>query len=89
MLSVWGLSKGSQSVFTQVLEKTTESSEQLGRQERLEIECGISHLPVLSTEPLLHWWGRPQLGRLIHIILNAFHFLAINAVTMFFNLKKL
>ena len=37
--------------------KTTENSERLGRQKRLEIEPGTSRLPALSPEPLRHWWG--------------------------------
>ena len=45
----WSLSKGSQPVFTQVLEKTTENSEQLGRQARPGFEPDTSHLPVLSV----------------------------------------
>ena len=40
--------------------KTTENSERLGRQARPGIEPGTSRLPVLSTEPLRHWWD-PQL----------------------------
>ena len=43
-----GLSKGS--VFTQVLEKTTENSEQLSRQVRQGTEPGISHLPIYLLE---------------------------------------
>ena len=50
----WGLSKGSQPVFTRVLEKTTENTERLGRQARPGFEPSTSHLPVLSaTTPLL------------------------------------
>ena len=39
----------------QDLEKTTENSERLGRQERPGIEPGTSRLPVLRAEPLGHW----------------------------------
>ena len=40
-----------------VQEKTTENSERLGRQERLGIEPGTSHLPALSA-------GEPLVGQL-------------------------
>ena len=40
----------------EILRKTTENSKRLGRQARLEIEPGTSHLPVLSAVSLLHWW---------------------------------
>ena len=54
MLSVGGLSKGSQAVFTRVFEKTTENSERLVRQALTEFESGTSRLPVLSvTTPSL------------------------------------
>ena len=52
-----GLSKGFKPEFTQVLEKTTENSERLGPQTRLGIKPDTSRLPVLTTEPLGHWWG--------------------------------
>ena len=37
--------------------KTTENSEPLDRQARLGIEPATSRLPVLSAEPLHHWWS--------------------------------
>ena len=40
-----------------VSEKTTENSERLGQQAQPGIETGTSRLPVLSAEPLRHWWG--------------------------------
>ena len=54
---VGGLSKWSKPVFRQVLEETTENSECLGLQVQLCIEPGTFRLPVLSAEPLGHWWG--------------------------------
>ena len=54
MPSVGGLSKGSYSVFTRVLEKTTETSEGLDRQVRPGIEPGTSCLPILSAKQLRH-----------------------------------
>ena len=47
-----GLSKRSYPVFTLISEKTTESSERLGRQVRPEIEPGTSRQPVLRAESL-------------------------------------
>ena len=41
----------------QLLEKTTENSEQLGRRARPRIELGTSRLPIFSTESLSHRWG--------------------------------
>ena len=49
------LFKGSQPVFTQVSEKTTENSERLGRQARPRNEPGTSRLPVFERS---HWWGQ-------------------------------
>ena len=51
-----GLSKGSQPVFMRVLEKTMEIPEWLVHQSRPVIELAIACLPVLSAEPLGHWW---------------------------------
>ena len=51
-----GLSKGSLLVLTRVSKKTTEISERLGQQSRSGIESGTSGLPVLSAEPLRHYW---------------------------------
>ena len=53
-----GFPKGSYPTFTRISKKTTENSERLGRQARPGIEPGISRLPVLSAEPLCHWWGK-------------------------------
>ena len=41
--------------------KTTENSEQLGRQVQPGIEPGFSGLPALSAEPLLLWLSFPIL----------------------------
>ena len=51
-----GLSKGSQSVFTRVLDKTTENSERFGRQARPEIEPVIflyQFLKRRTAQPLV------------------------------------
>ena len=37
--------------------KTTENSEQLGRQARPGFEPGTSRLPALRAERLCYWWG--------------------------------
>ena len=42
---------------TKTMEKTTESSEQLGRQTLPRFEPGTSHLPALTALQLHHWWG--------------------------------
>ena len=47
--TVGGLSKGSYPVFTRVSEKTTENSERLGRQARLQIKPDIFRLPVFNV----------------------------------------
>ena len=47
-----GLSKGSQSVFKRVSEKSTENSKRLGRQARPRLESGTSRFPVLSVTAL-------------------------------------
>ena len=53
----WGRgSKGSESVFTRVSEKTTENSEQLGGQAQPGIESDTSRLPVLSATTLPLVW---------------------------------
>ena len=44
------LSKGCHPVFTRVLEKTTENSEQLALQERPGIVPGTSNLPALRNQ---------------------------------------
>ena len=62
VLSVGGLSKGSQPVLTRVSEKTTENSERLGRQARKRIEPGIFLLPIFSAETLSHWWHLGQIN---------------------------
>ena len=48
--SVGGLSKGSQPVFTRVLEKTMENSERLGRQALPGFEHGTFRQPALKAE---------------------------------------
>ena len=45
-----GLSKGSQTVFTRVSEKTTENFERLDRQARPGIEPGTSRLPAFKAQ---------------------------------------
>ena len=52
MPSVEGFSKGFLLVFTRVSEKTTETSEQLGRQARAGFKPGTSRLPVSSVTTL-------------------------------------
>ena len=49
-------SKGSQPVFTRVLEKTMENSERLDQQEQRDIESGTSRLPALRAEQLGYLW---------------------------------
>ena len=60
-------------MFTRVSEKTTEYSQRLGQQVRAGIEISTSRLPVLSADPLRHWWDgniREIVGRFVENVEN-------------------
>ena len=52
-----GIPKESLFAFTGVLEEITGNTKQLRQQAQPKIEPGIARRPVLSKEPLGHWWG--------------------------------
>ena len=65
--------RGPKPVFTRVSEKTTENFEWLSRQARSGIESGTSRQPVLSAEPLGHWWGASNFENWARVNYNCLH----------------